>query len=104
MAAKRARMRPEPSPAEPGVVRIRLQLPSGLKFDRRWRASTTIQQVRDALEVWVDDQQEPRQPKLEEEMYELASTYPRERYVDHDATLSELGLSGLCALRVEVSD
>ena len=101
MAAKRARMRPEPSPVEPGVVRIRLQLPSGLKFDRRWRMGATIQQVRDALEVWVDDQ---GQPKLQEEMYELASTYPRVRFVDHDATLAQLGLSGLCALRVEVSD
>jgi len=87
-----ARLPPEPS-AGPDAVRIRVNLPSGGRLERRFLASHPLRCVRDAV-CLVDGA--PRR-------FLLCSSFPRRTFKteEESSTLQELGLTGMVALFVQ---
>lgn len=94
--AKRARVPPEPPTGEPGRVEIQIRTPDGRRIRRAFRATDTVGQVYDFIDVDVfTGQAAPPQS------YRLVSTMPRQEYEDRGRTLSQAGLQGQCALLIE---
>ena len=67
-------------------------------MDRRFPKLAKVDSLRDFIEV----QQAEAGTALG--TFELATTYPRKILDDHGATIASLGLSGQCAIRVQITD
>lgn len=88
---KRARLGEEPPNIPQKTARIRVQLPNGVKVDRRFLADThTVQHLRDWIDVYLQD----NQVNIEE--YSLATNYPRRVLGDDllDLTIRQAELNG----------
>ena len=79
---KRESLQAEP-PKGPEATKLRLQLPNGSKIDRRFLATSTLQDVRDFVDVYLGDNEIPI------ESYSLSTTYPRRTYEDKAETLQD---------------
>lgn len=88
---KRARLgdEPESSSTSKKTARIRIQLPNGVKADRRFIVEEhTVQHLRDWVDVYLEDNQ------VDIEEYALATNYPRRVLTDDilDQTLQQAEL------------
>jgi FAS-associated factor 2 len=97
LARKRGRLAPEP-PAGPDATKLRLQLPSGKKLDRRFAAEATLQEVRDFVDVALVDN------GLDIKTYSLSTNMPRKTYNEDGATLRVAGLHPQSVLFVQDLD
>lgn len=79
---KRESLQAEP-PKGPEATKLRLQLPNGSKIDRRFLATSTLQDVRDFVDVYLGDNEIPI------ESYSLSTTYPRKTYENKAETLQD---------------
>uniref|UniRef100_A0A7S4V102 UBX domain-containing protein n=1 Tax=Alexandrium monilatum TaxID=311494 RepID=A0A7S4V102_9DINO len=96
---KRARVPPEPAAGEPGRVDLQIRTPEGKRVRRAFRGTDTVGQVYDYIDV---------EGVLGEaflgKRYRLVSTMPRREYEDRVQSLQDAGLSGQCALLMELSE
>lgn len=94
LAAKRARLPPEPSAGEAGRLVLAFRLPSGR---RRQRAFSQCDRV-GSLYDFVDVEEE----RLASEPYHLVTHVPKMVFSDRDATLVDAGVQSQAVLLVEM--
>lgn len=96
LEAKRGRVPPEPPAGEPGRITAQIRLPDGRRLRRAFRNSDTVGQVYDYADVEGGEALTPGK-------YRLVETMPRRVFEDREQTLRDAGLSGQCALLVELT-
>jgi len=94
-AVKRARVPPEPPADDSSRVDLMIRFPSGSRMRRAFRATNSLSQVFDYIDVDGDE-------SLASQSYRLVCTMPRCVFERDEKTLSEAGLKGQCALLVEL--
>lgn len=95
LAAKQARVPPEPAADAPDRVVVAFRLPGGQRLRRAFCSSNSVGQVYDYLDLEC-------QESLTGVTYRLVSTMPRREYNDRSQALADADLSGQCALLIEL--
>ncbi|KAL6080625.1 FAS-associated factor 2 [Balamuthia mandrillaris] len=94
LAEKQRRLPPEPAPNSPTTAKIVIRLPDGVRMERLFHWTDTVQSLYDFVDV-----SQPENVRMGE--YYLMSNFPRKAFTDESLTLRSAGIDPQSLLFVQ---